>query len=409
MPAGGSALSALGSLAGGAAELPVGSDIPLSTYATLLTSDRVLLATGNDVDIKGLYQLANDDLMLGRLRNMVSATVDPNRTVVIAVKVYGTPSVVRPSDLVNRAAANARDEPYRQLTTKLIDRLIVNLGQVADLIKLDRNKARVQSLQTRLGRVKGELADAEQQLMDLQTRLGKIDPTTYAQGATSALLQARSELGAVTAQLREAEQNREAVRRNVARQAAEVERLPGETDFLSEHRRQLQQAKVELADARRKYGPQSAEVLNGEAAMTAAQRALDRAVKSAHEGLTPPELELDTTIAGLKAKQATLQKLASRAEEEIRNLPQQLQALLNQQVDVQMKRDTVKQLEGQLLVAQMEYERSGMQWFVLDSARAPLYKSSPSTSRAVVSGAMLGGLLFGWPLLGLFYRRLLEA
>lgn len=392
-----------------ATEVPIGSDFPLDTYRAVLTSDRALLATAQALDLARVYKLENEQSIISFMKNSISAAVDVNRTLKINSQLSGTPSVIRPSDLVNRGAANARDEAYRELSAEVISELLRQMERIADEVKLDRSKAHLDAVSRQVAAQQEELDQSRKALASLQAELGNLDPEAYAQSLTQLVVRTRESVQQAEAELTEAQRQRAATAALIQQQSANVDELPEEVPFLLERRQAVHEARAVYEEQSRKYGPESPQVLNAQSELRRAERALNEALAAARAGLEPNLIELDAKIAALAGRVREARRSESELLGEAQQLPIALGDVMSLMDEVRLQQEALAQLERQRLAAQMEYERQGVRWNVLDVPRPPLSKAAPSTMKALLLGALLGALLFGWPALLLVWRLLLDG
>lgn len=400
--------SLINSVIQNAIEVPTGSDFPLDTYRAVLTSDRALLGAAKELGIDKLYKIVAEQDIVGFMRNAITAEVDVNRTLVIHSQLRGTPSVQETADLFHRGPANARDDKYRLLTAQVLDELVNQMQRIADEVKLDRTKANLDAVTSQLALQQSELDRARERLVELQSQLGNLDPQAYAQSLTQLVVQARESVQQTTIDLEQAQRERDATKRLIEAQSKRIESLPEEVPFLLERREAVRKLKAEYEDASRKYGPESPQVLNAKNQLRRAEQELQAGLAATKQGLEPNLLQLDARIAALTGRL----KEATRAQQELsaeaKGLPVALAEVTKLLTDVAQLQEAVAQLEQQRLAARMAFERQGVRWNVLDPPRPPLYKSTPRTSKALITGFLIGAMLAGWPFLLAIWRALLE-
>src|ERR1035438_6005958 len=194
--------------------VPQDSDLPLDTYSVLLHSDRVLRNVVRALNLETVLARDNpkahidEDGAVKWLSERAAVELLPDRTISIRVVTAGTPQVRKVADLIHREAAWDRDKPARELAVQLVVAMIAQMGVVADAIKLDRSKSRLETLRTMRDQAVTVFDQTREQLAALQQRTGNPDPNTYAQEVTRRLVQASGEWRATQARLQGGERER---------------------------------------------------------------------------------------------------------------------------------------------------------------------------------------------------------
>lgn len=397
LPSGGAASLSRSLGFGGIAgmEVPTGSSFPLNTYRALLLSDQALMATNQKLQIAKLYALDSLQGTLGWFKAVVTVEIDLDRSLRLTASVPGTPSVVRPSDLFNRLAANQRDRPYRELSSKVLTALLDEMGTLADEFKVDQTKAELVAVQEMLKEKNAEQKRLRDQLDRYLMAKPMGDAGIYARAMSERYVTARSQLAKIEAALASAQRRKEVLADQVDRQVRTIEELPEEVDFLKDRRDARARASEAYAVAVSQWGPESPQVQRAKLDLEYARKQIAEAAANAKAGLTPELLKADEQIETLRVeRQQQQQELSSmvgdlndavRRQDEI--------AVLNHQLDAY--RSSILGLEEQLAHAQIEFSYRGIHWKIVSQPLVPISKHAPSTMLALLTGFLAGAALFG--------------
>ncbi len=373
--------------------MPSGSQFPLHTYKALLTSAPVLTATAKELKTAEIYELGTPQDTLLRMRQMLKVDINVDRTIKVAATVPGTPQARHPGEILNRAASTQRDERYRLLARDLVKTTIKHCRRVADQMRVDTDKANVESLEQQVSEAEADYARTKKQMIAMQSRTRIIDGRGYGEGVMKALLDQRASLQAADAQLaglsRELGQRQQAL----ARASRQIENLPEEVPLLQDLRTAYRDAERKLAQANQMYGPENPLVLQARADVDRLRKELREAAGLLRQGYQQDVMELNATLANQRSARAVLARNVAELERAVRQRSPDVVSLIELQdvAAAQVKR--VETLKGQLATARNRYETSSQRWRVLNDPEVPLKKARPATIASALIGALVGAAL----------------
>lgn len=378
--------------------VPTGSSIPLTAYEAVITSDRSYQAAGLKAGMTDIYRIESERDIVPRLRSMVAVRFRSDRIMVLTTRVPGTPrlSLRRQSA---RGPDGLADGVYRQFAQDLVYALIDQMGVISDSISLDRAKTRQTALRRRVQTEEAKAARLESQLAALQTELGNLELTSYVQRLTNEYVSAQRVVSDLGVQLAALHKSREMRRRYVDQQLNRVTSLPGDLPLLRERREAVMRARSEYDRLALMYGPDNSGVRQAKQRLQTAQRLLDEGTRSVRMGLEPTLIEVESSINELTAKRQEAERVVSNYQTRLRQMPGSSLGLAQLMHEATTQRAQVDRLRNELLGAELEYERSGVRWYILDQPRLPRIRISPKPKQIGAIGLLAGLALGGWPLL----------
>ncbi|NUQ00844.1 MAG: hypothetical protein HUU35_13425 [Armatimonadetes bacterium] len=385
-------------------EVPTGSDFPLSSFLAVVQSQAAAAGAARNLGLARLWRISPDQATL-LVQKGITADLGANRLLQIRVQLPGTPSVTSPADLVRRGPANARDAAVREATAALAGEMVRQMGVIADNFKLDRAKAQVQTLQKQLQDERARLAEARSRLLLLQQTTNNLDGDSYAKWLQDEMLTARTSHQEVVDELVQVERELSLARAQVASMAKAGASLPDEVPFNADRRAAVVAAQREVDELAARYGPENSELVAARTRLAAAKRELASASALARTGLSQTTMELKSRHAALLASKQHLAKRIAAVQAMVRLAADDVQELVKAKATVARLTARVQELEEQAQAAEVNFERHGFSWQVLDPARVPDFKTGPSTVRALFFGGLLGLFVLGGPVFWQIYQR----
>jgi len=398
LPAGTARIGRLDALLNLGTEVPVSSDFPLDTYIAVLKSERALVTTAKQLDLPRLYDLPTHQAIVGFMREAVQVEVNEDRTVQVSARLEGTPRAKALSDLVNGAAAAERDRPYREKSRQVVLLLIDQMGEIADEYKLDRTKEDVVLLRKSLADAALEVDDAKGRIRELrrQAGLAGAQPEAYQVGLVDAYLKARESMQRYEGDALAATRKAALRRQQVDSLLRDLSNLSDDIPLLGQRRAAADKARQELDEARRAYGPESSQVLDAEAKHRRAQQELKAGAATVRDGMVGDLMALEADAASLNTRWRESQRNVAALAAELGRIPADLPEIALLQAELEQKIAAIGQLQVRLANAEQVFQRQGVHWKILDEPQVPTMKTSPSTVRSTIMGALIGLLLMSW-------------
>src|ERR1035438_7673099 len=307
--------------------VPQDSDLPLDTYSVLLHSDRVLRNVVRALNLETVLARDNpkahidEDGAVKWLSERAAVELLPDRTISIRVVTAGTPQVRKVADLIHREAAWDRDKPARELAVQLVVAMIAQMGVVADAIKLDRSKSRLETLRTMRDQAVTVFDQTREQLAALQQRTGNPDPNTYAQEVTRRLVQASGEWRATQARLQGVERERTDYVNHIQALLEHATELPDDFPLVTEERRAYRAALHDYEEQSAQYGEQSSQVTRARLRLNMASGVLEESVRRVKLGALPRVVELEGSTGSLRGQLGQQDSSLAELRSQLKSLP----------------------------------------------------------------------------------------
>lgn len=397
---GGSALEDLSLTALGNLAQPAGSDFPLATFEAVLNSERAAMNVARTVGVQQLWQLKDDEDVRQFMNEALSSKVNNiDRSMIISAKVEGTPMVRSLGDLFDRAAADQRDERYRQAAKEMVEALTAEMDSIANDMMLDRTRARLEGVEDQLAVEQAKFDKLRQRLTELQRRHATPDVASKAQLLGSQAAEWRAQIDYLEAEIANKRSSLTTLGRQVAWQLDHLSELPAEDPLLQAARAKYREARRRFQEASKLYGSESPEVLRSAQDLRLAEEALREEADAARKQGTPEMQALRVSLAGLERQRSELVRGWLQREAEIRELPSAAAELTMAIAEVEQQAKVIATLRANQTSAELDYISNGVRWSVLDAPRVPVRKAGPRLSFLMVAGALLGAVVlapFAW-------------
>ncbi len=382
---------------------PAGGAMPLSAYEAVLTSERALGEAGRRCGVADLYHLKSPDGVASRTRAMVSARFRVDRVLQLQTRVPGTPRL----SLSGRSGGD--DLAYRELAARLIPALIGQMGVIADDMALDRTKARRKALQRRLAQEMRRADELETKMVALQQALGNVELMSYAQRLSEEVVRAQRQVDEAEVELKTLQRNRQVQAMYLRKQLDSLPQLPSDLPLLQDLREVANKARTRYQRLSTMYGPDNAQVRLAKRDLEQAEAQLRAGAAMVRQGLEPNLIKVQGQIEQASSRAREGKRILAAREAQLRAMPASAVSLAQATRDHTAQREVVAKLRAELLNAELEYERSGVRWYVLDVPKVPTQRAGPRTKLLLATGLLVGTVLFSWPVVHGLIRELLEV
>lgn len=309
------------------------------------------------------------------------------------------------------------DNEARQICAELANDYVTLLDEYLTATNVKSAQNTKEFIQERLATVKANLNDTEEHLQQLRQRYLLMEPDAKAKALYEAIQNASTTYESTTHTVREISQELSETRVNLTREetdriAREVIARNPKIASLHEKLAGLEaQLAAERADGKSSQHP---DVRTLESRIHNINQQLDETTKEVQEqvvwqpnplydNLRDHAAQLEAQLAGLQARQESLQQEISESEGKLREFPAIAREYMDTERKRQLQSEIATTLARQLELANIQVQKDTSDTFdVLDEAVVPEKKSGPSTVKTAGRAFIIVLVIL---VLGLLYHR----